>query len=110
MEQFVLFQKQMKDHAPALKINLKTTDMSNDEIIKSKYPFYDENIEQRDVELDGKQVQHLMDAARRDEAIACLVWIKRNAYHKDGSWHIYKGMSGEIYTEEQLYQLFKQTI
>ena len=34
--------------------------MTKGEIIKKRYPFYDENLSIKDVELNGEQVQNLM--------------------------------------------------
>jgi hypothetical protein len=35
--------------------------MTKNEIIKKRYPFYDENIEMKDIELDGEHVKMIMD-------------------------------------------------
>lgn len=35
--------------------------MTKEEIIKKRYPFYDENLSIKDIELCGEQVQQLMD-------------------------------------------------
>lgn len=41
------------------------------------------------------------------DAIAFAEWIKINAYHSNGDWYLHKSMSGEIYSESQLYLLYK---
>lgn len=35
--------------------------MTKEEVIKKRYPFYDENLSIKDIELCGEQVQQLMD-------------------------------------------------
>lgn len=35
--------------------------MTKNEIIKKRYPFYDQNIEMKDIELDGEHVKMIMD-------------------------------------------------
>ena len=35
--------------------------MTKEQIIKKRYPFYDENLSIKDVELNGEQVQQLME-------------------------------------------------
>ena len=54
------------------------------------------------------QIELMLDAARKDEAVAFAEWILQSAYHKEGCWYLYKDMSGEIYTTNQLYTVFKQ--
>lgn len=83
--------------------------MTNEEIIKISYPFYDKNIERKDVELNGHQISVIMDAARKDEAIAFGNWCVDN-YTKiqNNLWASYKEHDYERYTTEQLYQIFKR--
>lgn len=54
-----------------------------EEIIKERYPFYDENIDHKDVELNGEQVSALINTARR-EALEEAAEAARLLYH-DGT-------------------------
>ena len=42
-----------------------------EEIIKERYPFYNENIQQKDIELNGEQVTELINKARKEAIIEC---------------------------------------
>jgi hypothetical protein len=83
---------------------------SNEEILKSihaeKVINWNQIFRQNPTIIES--AYEAMDAARKDEAVAFGNWILQNAYHKEGCWYLYKDMSGEIYTTEQLYTIFKQ--
>lgn len=71
--------------------------MTKEEIIKRRYPFYDENLSIKDIELCGEEVQQLMgdyakceiDKAREDireliEALrACFKILEQTKIHRE---------------------------
>lgn len=81
--------------------------MKNEEIIKNYT-----TVGVFEIGFNQKEVSFLMDAARKDEAIAFADWTVKEDY-KPGAgnehWFKWNGIECEKipYTTEQLYQLFK---
>lgn len=48
-----------------------------------------------------------MDEHAQIMAIDFANWLLENVYSVNGCWYLNEGMSGEIYTTEQLYTIFK---
>ena len=87
--------------------------MSNEEIYEKV--FYNTEVPPQDT-FDRRVALSAMDAARKDEAIALLAWVKLNyildnnrgyySIFNDGS-HSKSHITPKFYTTEQLYQIFK---
>jgi len=54
-----------------------------EEIIKERYPFYDENIVQKDIKLNGEQVQQLINEARKEAIEECIKTVDDNNFFQD---------------------------
>ena len=57
-----------------------------EEIIKERYPFYNENIQQKDVELNGEQVTELINKARKEAIEELIVYMDNHSMKNTGTY------------------------
>lgn len=71
-----------------------------EEIIKSKYPFYDYEIIHKDVELNGLQVSELINLAMKETIEECA----KRAIAKSNSTALENALSGNSYVSQMVNQ------
>jgi hypothetical protein len=80
--------------------------VSAEEVIKKRYPFYNPDRAQKDIEINAEQAIELMhDYAGQSDAMEFAEWISKNCNMTVDLRHPFS-VNNQAYTTEELYQAF----
>jgi len=97
-----------------IEIKIHNKMKSKVEFIKERYPFYDEDVIMDDIQLNGEQVQELMQQYAEQESVAFAEWVKDHGFEKaitingkNISWY---DTRREPFTSSELYAQFRKEV